>query len=184
MNLCLYAFEEMRGGLILLYHFSEDSSIQQFAPRRNNAHPNLPPLVWAIDEEHAPLYYFPRDCPRIAFWKRSDSSLDDITRFFSFTTARMVIAVEGAWLERMNRTTLYVYEFDSDTFSCFDSGAGYYVSKETVVPKSMKVFGDLMERLIQANVELRIMPSLYPLYDGLVNSSLHFSMIRMRNATR
>lgn len=173
-----------RGKLFLLYHFSEDPSIENFTPRVNGSHPYLPPLVWAIDHEHAPLYYFPRDCPRVAFWKRSDSSDEDISRFCAFTTARMVIVVEGGWLGRINNTKLYVYEFENNGFDWFDTGAGYYVSKETVVPLSVNAVGNLMERLIQADVELRITPSLNPLHDALVSSSLQFSMIRMRNAVR
>ena len=30
--------------------------------------PDQPPMVWTIDEVHAPLLWFPRDCPRITFW--------------------------------------------------------------------------------------------------------------------
>ncbi|WP_342664251.1 DUF6886 family protein [Alicyclobacillus pomorum] len=43
----------------MLFHFSEESSINQFIPRRYRSYPNSPPLVWAIDEEHAPLYSTP-----------------------------------------------------------------------------------------------------------------------------
>lgn len=168
----------------MLYHFSEDASIETFIPRINSSHPHLPPLVWAIDEEHSPLYYFPRDCPRVAFWKRPDSSEEDLQRFGLFKTVRMVIAIEGAWLDRMNHTQLYMYEFVPDSFTCFDANAGYYVSKETVVPVSVKPVGNLMAQLVHAGVELRITPSQFPLHDALLNSSLQFSMIRMRNATR
>ena len=47
-----------------LFHFSEDPSIARFEPRSRSDDPDELPFVWAIDEEHAPHYYFPRDCPR------------------------------------------------------------------------------------------------------------------------
>ena len=42
--------------------------------------------------------------------------------------------------------------------------------------------GDLLACLGEADIELRITPSLTPLKEALLDSSLHFSMIRMRNA--
>jgi hypothetical protein len=53
----------------MLYHFSEDPTITRFDPRPHPSHPALPPAVWAIDRERAPMYFFPRDCPRIAFYR-------------------------------------------------------------------------------------------------------------------
>jgi hypothetical protein len=50
-----------------LYHFSEDPTIKVFAPRAPLAHPDYEPLVWAIDDWHQPMYWTPRDCPRILF---------------------------------------------------------------------------------------------------------------------
>ena len=47
-----------------LYHFSEDPSIERSAPHVPSSNPTQAPAVWAIDEDHAPLYWFPRDCPR------------------------------------------------------------------------------------------------------------------------
>jgi hypothetical protein len=41
---------------------------------------------------------------------------------------------------------------------------------------------DLLAELISHNVELRVMPSLWKLHDAVVDSSLQFSIIRMRNA--
>jgi hypothetical protein len=47
-----------------LYHFSEDPHIAVFEPRAPTARPEVEPLVWAIDEWHAPMYYLLRECPR------------------------------------------------------------------------------------------------------------------------
>jgi hypothetical protein len=45
-----------------LWHFSEDDSIRRFEPRAKEEHDCEEPLVWAIDDAHAPAYWFPREC--------------------------------------------------------------------------------------------------------------------------
>lgn len=52
-----------------LYHFSEEPDIERFRPRPAAAYPELEPVVFAIDGEHATHYYFPRECPRVIYWK-------------------------------------------------------------------------------------------------------------------
>jgi hypothetical protein len=165
-----------------LYHISEESDIEVFHPRRHPSHPNQPPLVWAIHEEKLPLYLFPRDCPRIAYFPTSTTTADDYNRFFSCTDARMIIAVEDRWFRKIMNTTLFCYHFPDEPFACFDEGAGYYVSPITVVPTAVTRIENLPEKLFAYNIELRITPSLFPLREKLISSTLHFSMIRMRNA--
>lgn len=176
-----------------LYHFSEDPTIRVFHPRpipSTATHATPPPpdraadlLVWAIDEEHAPLYWFPRDCPRVAYWALPTSSTEDLDRFFGHTAARMVMAIEGAWLARMQQTKLYAYRFPADTFEPhWESSTPYYLSRETVAPLAVDPVGDLLARHAAAGIELRITPSLWPLRRALLDATLHFSMIRMRNA--
>jgi hypothetical protein len=63
----------------VLYHFSEDPNIHRFAPHVPRTNPTHPPAVWAIDADHAPLYWFPRDCPRVTIWPRRPE--DDGTLF-------------------------------------------------------------------------------------------------------
>ena len=48
-----------------LFHFSHDPSIERFTPHVPATNPSQSPSVWAIDAEHAPLYWFPRNCPRV-----------------------------------------------------------------------------------------------------------------------
>jgi hypothetical protein len=166
-----------------LLHFSEDPGITVFEPRPVASNPDSEPLVWAIDEAHAPLYYFPRDCPRVCFWALPSSSPEDVDRYLGVTDARIVIAIEGAWLERVRETTLYVYRFDAAAggfVSLEDHGA--HVSRRKVAPISVEPVGDLLTRLRDAGVEVRLTPSLWPLRAALLNASLHYSMIRMRNA--
>lgn len=166
----------------MLFHFSEDPTIQSFIPRHHPAYPDKPSMVWAIDEERAPLYFFPRDCPRIGYWAIETTTTEDQLTFFSHSTAKKVVAIEGKWLEKIMTTKLYVYHFPESSFYCLDRGAGYYVSHEEVQPIDRKPVGSLLQRLVEADVELRITPSLVPLKNALIHSSLHFSMVRMRNA--
>ncbi|MED1949300.1 DUF6886 family protein [Brevibacillus centrosporus] len=169
----------------LLYHFSEDPNIQAFVPQLHPSHPSLPPAVWAIDEAHAPMYYLPRDCPRIAFRLKQDTSAEDKAYFLDQTQAEMVIAVESGWCTAIRNTVLYRYSFAAQSFSCWDKGAGYYRTHSgvsAVYPLKIEPMGDLFSRLCEANVELRLTPSLTPLREFLLPRTLQFSMIRMRNA--
>ena len=51
-----------------------------------------------------------------------------------------------------------------------------------VVPARVEILSDVVAALLERGVELRFVPSLWPLHDAVVASSLQFSMIRMRNA--
>lgn len=166
----------------MLFHFSEDKSITKFIPRKTTSYPDLNPVVWAIDQKRSPLYFFPRDCPRIAYWPVNMSSQEDRQNYYKQTNARMVITIENRWFEPMQNTKLYVYSFEENLFSCFDEGAGYYISRNPIKPVSLELLENLVNCLRLENVELRLTPSLEPLSKWLPKSSLHFSMIRMRNA--
>ncbi|MEJ8546052.1 DUF6886 family protein [Brevibacillus borstelensis] len=166
----------------MYYHFSEDPFITCFHPRPHPSHPSLPPAVWAIDREKSPLYFFPRDCPRIGFGRATTTTPEDVARFMGFSDAAMVIATESAWYPIIKETKLYRYTFPPDTFVRWDDGAGYYLSFETVTPLAVQPLGDLLACLTRENVELRLTPSLKPLHDALLDSTMQFSMIRMRNA--
>ena len=165
-----------------LFHFSEDASIQRFEPHVPVTQPEAPPLVWAIDEAHAPNYFFPRECPRACFWIGPQTTRADRERFFGPSSAATVIAVEFAWLERIRRARIYVYHMPPETFDLQDANAGYFVSEVAVVPFKVEPLGDPLHHLASAGVELRVMRSLRPLQDALIHSTVHFSMIRLRNA--
>lgn len=165
-----------------LYHFSEDPTITRFVPRPHPSHPALAPAVWAINEEHASMYFLPRDCPRIAYHRLPDSTEEDVQRFLGLTTAQKVIVIENRWYPMIMETTLYEYTFAPEPFYCLDKHAGYYLSHEAVMPVAIQPVGDLIGKLCDAGVELRFTPSLLPLKVALLSSSLHYSMIRLRNA--
>lgn len=168
----------------LLYHISDNPQIERFVPRPVGPHVvgTEPELVWAIDEAHMVNYLLPRDCPRACFYALPESTEADIERFLGTSSASQVIAIESVWFERARSSRLYQYVFGKDQFRLYDAGAGYYVSPQTVRPLERRVIEDPLGALIARGVELRITPSLWPLYDQLPRSSLQFSLIRMRNA--
>jgi hypothetical protein len=65
-----------------LFHFSEEGNIEVFHPRVKSNRQDMPPVVWAIDEEHQFSFFVPRDCPRIIYTRTNDFSEKDIDRFF------------------------------------------------------------------------------------------------------
>lgn len=170
---------------ITLYHFSERGDIERFEPRPapNSSSPlQTGAMVWAVEAELEHNYLLPRDCPRVCFTSLPTSSPEDIERLIGPTAARFVVAVEAGWLPLIRSTRLYRYELPPETFAPVDEGAAYYISREAVVPQAVTVVDDLLAALVERNVELRITPSLWPLCDAVVTSSLRFSCIRMRNA--
>jgi hypothetical protein len=165
-----------------LFHFSEDPSIACFHPRSVAARPDSEPMVWAIDEEHAPHYYLPRDCPRVILWPSERATAEAMERFFAHSHARCIMAIESGWLDRVRQAQIYRYTLPMEHFTTQDDSAGYYVSRESVTPIEVAPVGDLLEAICGAGIELRLTPSLWPLRHAVVNSSLEFSIIRMRNA--
>lgn len=169
----------------VLYHYSEDPDITVFVPRVAPTQRDKNSVVWAMDETHSPLYYFPRDCPRVSCWALPTTTDADRERFLGHSGgAWMVAAIEAVWWERVRDTPLYRYHMPGSTFTAHDQECFYgaYISTETVTPLGVEPVGDLIGRLTAENVELRILPSLWPLHDALLSATLHFSMIRMRNA--
>lgn len=166
----------------MLYHFSEEPDILRFEPRVPVHRPDQPAMVWAIDAYHAPHYFFPRNCPRICIWANENTTQSDMERFFGLSSARRMIAVEAGWLDRIRETVLYRYSFRDEDFTLYEANAGYYTCPHTVEPVSVEPVGDLLQRLSSSGIELRITPSLKPLRDAVLSSSVGFSMIRMMYA--
>lgn len=168
-----------------LFHVSDRPDIAIFELRPSDSgHPlNLPrPVVWAIAEPLLHNYLLPRDCPRVTFYARPDSDPIDVARLLGHTAARHVVAIESGWLAAAREASLFLYEFSRDSFEVVDPGAGYYASATAVTPLSVRRVDDLLGELTARDVELRLTPSLWPLLDVVVASTLQFSCIRMRNA--
>jgi hypothetical protein len=162
----------------MLFHVSEEPDIERFEPRA--AADGGEPLVWAIDGERLRNYLLPRECPRVTFYAGRETTPADAEKFLGSSPA--VVAVESGWLGRLRSCRLYCYHLPPETFECIDECAGYFVSRAAVVPARVEVVDDALAELLSRGVELRFVPSLWPLRDAVVASSLRFSVIRMRNA--
>lgn len=167
-----------------LFHVSDDPTIDIFTPRPTTTTGREgDAVVWAIEETHLPNYFLPRDCPRVCFWPDEQTTFADRERFFASTDAERVIAVESRWYQQISETTLYLYELPSDGFELQDANARYWVARRSVRPRSVTPITGLFKALLDdGRVELRFMPTLWPLYDAVAASTLGFSIIRMRNA--
>lgn len=164
-----------------LYHFSEDPNIEVFKPHVPPTNPGQPPSVWAIDADHAPLYWFPRDCPRVTAWIRGDDDPEVFAQRFG-TDAQRIQAVELDWLTRIRTAELYRYEFDAAAFEPWAEAAGQWVSSTSVTPLSVARVGDLLQRHADSGIELRFVDNLWHLADLAVDNRWGFSLVRMRNA--
>jgi hypothetical protein len=168
-------------GPFALWHFSEDSSLGYFRPRARASSPAGPQLVWAVDTRHAPLYWFPRDCPRGCIWPVSTTTTADRERFFGQTAAGRIHVVESGWLERIRGCRLYAYQLPEAPFRPHATG-GYWVADEPVEAIDRLELGQLIERHAAAGIELRITPSIWPFWRRVISSSVEFSGCRLRNA--
>lgn len=176
------------GSGVRLFHFSEDASIAEFRPRPVRVPAERGPgrewlngaLVWAVAADRAPLYLFPRECPRILLWPKPDSDPAEVADWWAGSRARMLAYMETGWLERFGACRLWRYEFLPDGFEDLEE-AGYWVSRETVVPIDRRPVGDLAMAIAEENVELRVLPDLLALRD-VWSTSLHASGVRLRNA--
>jgi uncharacterized protein DUF6886 len=162
----------------MLFHVSEEPDIKRFEPRLSEIAGES--VVWAIDAAHIRNYLLPRDCPRVTYYPGPQTTSSDRERFLGSSDA--VVAIESDWYDRMRSCQLFCYHLPPDKFACFDSCAGYFVSRVPVVPSRVEQIDDLIAELLKRGVELRFMPSLWPLRDAVVASTLQFSIIRMRNS--
>jgi hypothetical protein len=166
---------------VSLWHVSDDGGIRRFAPRANPGHDSPEALVWAIDDEHVPAYWFPRDCPRGTFWAVETTSADDVERFLTGDRARRVHALQSDWLERFRAARLFAYRLPEASFEPYGRAAGYFTSRDAVEAVEVVELGDLLVRHAEAGIELRVVPDLRALWERVIASTLEFSGIRLRN---
>ncbi len=168
-------------GLPALWHVSEDDSIRAFHPHRSATALADEELVWAVDTRHLPLFWFPRDCPRGTFWAGPETSAEDEERFLLGAATR-VHATEASWLDKIRHAGVLAYRLPEKAFRPHPEVGGYWVSREPVEPLELVELGDLLARHAEAGIELRVVPSLAPLWSRVIASTLEFSGIRLRNA--
>jgi hypothetical protein len=163
-----------------LWHVSENPSLGRFDPHVAAAAAEAEPLVWAVDTRHLPLYWFPRDCPRGTFWAHSGSAPEDVRRLLG--GAARVHVLEEAWLPRLRRARIYAYRFPEEPFEPHPDVGGYWIAREPVEAREMVALDDLAGLHADAGIELRAVPSLWPLWNDVVASTLEYSGMRLRNA--
>ena len=167
-----------------LFHVSEEPDIRVFEPRiptRKDLDPTVG-LVWAIDEAHLPNFLTPRDCPRVAYHAGVQTTEEDRRRFFTSSENSYAVVIEARWFSVLRNTTLFLYEFDPRDFRLQDEIAGYYVAEKVQIPVEKHVLTDLCGELLCRKVELRITENLWDIADAVRESTLNWSLCRMKNA--
>jgi hypothetical protein len=167
-----------------LYHFSEDPTIELFRPHiAKTSAIQHEALVWAIDDWHAPMYFVPRDCPRVCFWAGPNTTMEDRKRWLTVPEPRFVMVVETSWLERIRATRVYRYTMPETSFAPVGNACGTYISRATVAPVRVEPVGDLVAAIASVDVELRNLARIGPLWKQVhFGSSLARSGIRLLNA--
>jgi uncharacterized protein DUF6886 len=165
-----------------MWHFSEDPALHRFEPNVPATSPLNPPLVWAVDTRHAPMFWFPRDCPRGCVWPVSTTTEDDQERFFGQSGTRRIHVMEAGWLERVRAVELYAYLLPAQPFRPHETVGGYWVAAEPVEAIERTTVTDVIGRHAAAGIELRITPSIWPFWDRVASSTVAFSGCRLRNS--
>ena len=163
----------------MLWHYSEDPTIVEFVPHVAATARQPEAYVWAVDDEQAPAYWFPRQCPRALAWARPTTT--DADRSHVLGGAARVHTVEYGWLAAMTSTVVYRYPFDEGGFRRLGEAA--WVAGEPVRPVGpAEPVGDLIGRHEGAGIELRLVGDLRPWWSRVIASTVGFSGIRLRNA--
>jgi hypothetical protein len=169
-----------------IFHISETPGIEFFVPKPSPSHYEAleQPVVFAIGEKLLHNYLLPRDCPRVCCYASEQSSLADRDQYLCRDKPYKVF-VQMDWLDIIKNTTLYGYEFDLQNFRLLDQIADYYVSAEKEKPIRTWQIDDILAELAQrTQLEFELVSDLKAVAEAVKNSTLHFSMIRMRNLGR
>ncbi len=168
---------------MFLYHVSEEPNIEHFEPRlpsRKDLNPNVG-LVWALCERTLPNFLTPRNCPRVTYHIGENTTQDDINRCLPNGYSHAVI-IETDWMERLRKTTLYLYHFDPSGFYLQDEVAGYYVSEKPQIPTGKTVVTDLKSELKRRNVALMTVNNLWEISEEIKKTGFNWSICRMAYA--
>ena len=106
-----------------------------------------------------------------------ESTSDSDRHRFGVTDKGRVVVIEAAWLAQVVACVIYLYELPSDSFNLWDKSAGYWVSRQMVVPLGVTVVRDLPSAITERRRELRIVHRLWSLHDAVrgATRSKHFS---------
>lgn len=166
-----------------IFHVSEEDAIQEFLPRiptRKDLDQSKG-LVWAVNETCLPNFLTPRNCPRVCFRIGPNTSDADKQRYLS-SNFHHAIVIENLWFEALMKTTLYLYEFNPIDFHPQDENAGYYVSETTQIPVNRIRVKHPIQELFHRHVEVKFVDQLWEIHDEIQQTTLQWSMCRMRFA--
>lgn len=166
----------------VLLHYSEDPSISTFAPHVPRSNPTAAAAVWAIDPGHAPLYWFPRDCPRVAVWANTAEQRVRLATRFQTSTDRLQVVPVG-WRDEMRACRLFEYRFDPEPFAPWPDAEGQWVTHEPVTASAVEPVGDLLARHTAHHVELRFVEDLAAVREAVMASELPFSIVRFSTSS-
>jgi hypothetical protein len=162
---------------VVVYHYSEQPDIACFEPHVPATNPTMPAMVWAIEPAYAPLYWFPRDCPRVTVWAHDDAQREVLRVRWRATGSRLHFA-DVADEEWMRTATVYEYAFDPDPFEPWAEAEGQWVATTAVQPRAVRPVGDLVDAHAAAGVELRFESDLAARRAEVLASGLPFSIVR------
>ena len=161
----------------VVHHYSESAGINVFAPHVPATNPDEPAQVWAIEPRYAPLYWFPRDCPRVAVWANGAVETRELEARFGTTASRVHFARERDE-EWIRGTALTEYTFDAAPFEPWPDAEGQWVTTRTVRPTANRQLSDLVAEHTDAGVDLRFVHGLSAVREQVVTSGLPFSIVR------
>ena len=167
-----------------LWHVSDDGNIALFRPRipsKQVPGVNMP-VVWAVNTMRLPNYLLLRDCPRITFYRTSNTTIED-AMLFSAPPSGQVVVIENEWLARLLLSNLWLYELPKKHFRCLDENAGYFVSECPVEPISKRRLTGLKIELAARNAAVRTCDELRIFAGQVAASTLGFSIIRLHKAS-
>jgi len=169
-----------------LFHISEEPGIKIFIPRESpQFYKQIKGnVVFAVSDKMLHNYLLPRDCPRVCFYADEKTSERDREKFVGKSLNKNIVNVEERWKETIIKTKIYKYEFSSENFELLDANAGYFISYHFQIPVNVTVVQNLPSELKERKVELRFLPSIIKLAEEASNSTLNYSIIRLRNAKR
>ena len=117
-----------------LFHFSHDPTIEWLVPHVPVTNPGKPPLVWAIDAEHAPPVLVPTRLPQ------SDGLAAEPRRTGCVPTGVLHECRKGPrdrtpWLKTMQSTVLFRDRFDRSAFCPWTEASGQWITDVAVTDR-------------------------------------------------